>query len=161
MENRNYKVLQDTREQNPWDFSFYGIEKTIKKLDTGDYTLVGYEDKLCIERKYSTGELSVNLGSKSKQFWAEINRMLDFEYRYLILEFSHDTMRRFPKDSGIPQKTHGKLRMNANFITSCLDRIQNDYGIEVIFAGDKTNAIEQVISIFDMVTTNGDRRPVF
>ena len=49
----DYTVIKDTREQNGWSFSQYdkcaGME--IGTLHTGDYTLRGFEDVICIERK--------------------------------------------------------------------------------------------------------------
>lgn len=153
-------VLQDNKEQIPWDFSFYGIEQRPTSLKTGDYTLLGYEDKLCIERKRTTGEIAINFGSKSKAFFAEVERMKEFEHRYIIFEFSEDILNEFPKRSGIPTKIHGKLRVSANFLISCVDRIRNDYGVEVIFAGDRDTAIQEAINIFDRVI-NETGRPVF
>ena len=52
-----YTVIRDTREQEGYTFEKFTGRYTscngmiIKKLDTGDYSLVGLEDKLCIERK--------------------------------------------------------------------------------------------------------------
>ena len=57
-EEPEFTIIQDTREQTPWIFDY---EKTIAQeigtLKTGDYTLKGFEDKLCIERKGCIEEL--------------------------------------------------------------------------------------------------------
>ena len=59
-----YKVIKDTREQDGYTFeSFTGRYTSckgmvVKKLDTGDYSLEGLEDKLCIERKGRVSELA-------------------------------------------------------------------------------------------------------
>ena len=45
----NIKIIVDTREQQPWDFEFHETAKA--KLDTGDYSVEGLENILCIERK--------------------------------------------------------------------------------------------------------------
>ena len=42
------------------------------KLDTGDYSIQGLEDKICIERKGCVEELAQNLGSKKQTFLKEI-----------------------------------------------------------------------------------------
>lgn len=55
-------ILVDTREQTPWEFSHYSTAK--QKLDTGDYTVSGLEDKLAIERKKSVGEIANNITEK-------------------------------------------------------------------------------------------------
>lgn len=63
-----YTVIQDTREQKGWYFSEYdkcnGMEQG--SLKTGDYTLKGFEDMVCIERKFSVEEIATNLGKKKK-----------------------------------------------------------------------------------------------
>jgi len=47
------KVLVDTREQCPWKFTenSWCSGSEITTLKTGDYTLEGFEDKLCVEKK--------------------------------------------------------------------------------------------------------------
>ena len=62
-----YKVIKDTREQDGYTFeSFTGRYTSckgmvVKKLDTGDYSLEGLEDKLCIERKGRVSELAITI----------------------------------------------------------------------------------------------------
>lgn len=145
------KVLQDSKEKYPWDLTAYGAEQVVKGLKTGDYTLEGYENIVCIERKRNTGEIAMNLGSKRKQFYAELERMTAFEHRYLILEFSYTDVLNFPNGSGIPAKKIPFLRMNKGFIISCLDKIPVDFGIQVIYAGSQVAAEAAVIEIFTEV----------
>jgi hypothetical protein len=85
-----YTVIKDTREQDGWFFTPYdrceGME--VDTLHTGDYTLKGFEDVVCVERKASVSEIATNLGKKKKAFYNEMERMRDFNFRYLLLEFS-------------------------------------------------------------------------
>ena len=85
-----YTVIKDTREQDGWFFTPYdrceGME--VDTLHTGDYTLKGFEDIVCVERKASVSEIATNLGKKKKAFYNEMERMRDFNFRYLLLEFS-------------------------------------------------------------------------
>jgi len=60
----------------------------VNTLHTGDYTLKGFEDVICVERKASVSEIATNLGKKKKAFYNEMERMRDFNFRYLLLEFS-------------------------------------------------------------------------
>ena len=82
----NYTVIQDTREKEGWYFSEYdkcsGMESGT--LKTGDYTLRGFEEVVCIERKASTSEISQNLGKKKAPFQAEMERMKDYPVAFLI-----------------------------------------------------------------------------
>src|SRR5688572_1939018 len=97
-----FNVLRDTREQCGWIFSrSKAISLVIdSKLETGDYTIAGLEDKLCIERKASTAEIANNICEK--RFFAELDRMLIFPHRFIICEFSFKDVLDFPKNSGIP-----------------------------------------------------------
>ncbi len=87
---KNYTVIKDTREQEGWIFSPYdrcdGMQ--IDTLHTGDYTLKGFEDVVCVERKASVSEIATNLAKKKKAFYNAMERMKDFNFRYLMLEFS-------------------------------------------------------------------------
>ena len=53
------KIIIDTREQKPWEFP--GHTTAVQKLDTGDYSVEGLEDILCIERKQNTSEFAKNI----------------------------------------------------------------------------------------------------
>ena len=78
-----YTVIKDTREQEGHGYTFEKFNgrytscegMIVQKLDTGDYTLVGLEDKLCIERKGRISELAINLGKDKTRFMKEIARM--------------------------------------------------------------------------------------
>ena len=87
-----YTVIKDTREQDGWFFSSNdkcaGME--IGTLHTGDYTMKGFEDVVCIERKASVSEIAMNLGRKKKPFQEEMERMRDFQFSFLILEFEFE-----------------------------------------------------------------------
>lgn len=93
-----YTVIKDTREQDGWFFSPYdrctGME--VATMKTGDYTIKGYEDLVCIERKGSVTEIATNLGKKKKAFRAEMERMKDFDFRFILLEFSASDVLDYP-----------------------------------------------------------------
>lgn len=44
-----FTIIIDTREQIPWEFGYHNTAKM--KLDTGDYSIQGYEDIIAIEQK--------------------------------------------------------------------------------------------------------------
>lgn len=94
----NYTVIKDTREQDGWFFSQYdkcnGTE--LGTLHTGDYTLKGFEDVVCIERKASVSELANNLGKKKKAFYNEMQRIKDFPFKFLLFEFSFSDLAEYP-----------------------------------------------------------------
>lgn len=83
--------LVDTREQTPFDFSKISIDGNkinIRRatLTTGDYSILGLErDEICIERK-SIDDLCGVTGSSRQRFEKEIDRMLAFKIRYIVVE---------------------------------------------------------------------------
>lgn len=140
-------ILVDTREQQPWDFGFHGIASKSQKLDTGDYTLEGTDKLICIERKKTTGELALNLGQKKKAFDAEMERMSEFKFKYLLFEFSMSDMLVFPKNSGIPSNLMKNVRINSKYMLKCLEEYQNKYEIEIIYANNRDSAINFTVEL--------------
>ena len=75
----NFHIIVDTREQQPWPFEH--MDKSVSKLDTGDYSLRGLEDIFCIERKGSVSEFANNI--TEKRFQDVIHRLSKGGYSYL------------------------------------------------------------------------------
>lgn len=140
-------IVVDSREQMPWDFSFFDYETIEKKLDTGDYSIDGTDKLIAIERKRSSGEIAVNLGLKKKAFDAEMERMSDFRFKYLVFEFSINDLLAFPRQSGIPQNLLSKIKMNAKYMIKCLEEYQNKYDIEVLYCNNRDEACETALSL--------------
>lgn len=131
-----YVVIRDTREQknNGWWFGetelCAGTEKGT--LKTGDYSLRGLESIFTIERKRSTGELAKNIFEK--RWWRELERMGDFAHPFLMFEFDIDMIRRFPRDSGIPQSKWPELKVSANLLLRKYMEIEIKYKPKIILA---------------------------
>ena len=78
-------VITDTREQNELDFSgFRGVAVSRQGLKTGDYSIQGYEHAICFERK-AVGDAVSTLVSGHERFLREMERMRDFEERYILI----------------------------------------------------------------------------
>lgn len=78
-------IVQDTREQTPLDFSPWSIKHEVVKLESGDYSLKGKEDLVCIERK-SIQDLVNTLIHARERFAAELDRMKKFRYAAILVE---------------------------------------------------------------------------
>lgn len=135
-----FTIIKDSREQQPWTFSRAKCVEDIQsgKLDTGDYSVVGYESLIAIERKASTSEIANNVTESRFKDW--LTRLSKFRYKYIICEFSLDDVLNFPANSGIPAKLFGKIKISPAFLISCLAKIEVDYGIPVIYAGSRQAA---------------------
>lgn len=148
-----FLVIKDTREQDGYHFSDFNTCAGMveEKLDTGDYSIRGLEDKICIERKGCVEELAINLGSKKHTFLNEITRMQDFPHKYLILEFSLDDLLKFPDESRIPIKNKQTVKITGRYMLKCLIEFELYDNVHVLFCGDKRNAFLAVSSIFKRI----------
>ncbi len=141
-----YTVIKDTREQEGYTFEKFNGRYTscegmvVRKLDTGDYTLVGLEDKLCIERKGSISELAINLGKDKRRFMDEIKRMKDFPFKFIILEFTLEDVMDFPESSNIPEEKWDSIVITNKYMLKMLIEFQMYDDIHVIFCGNRKNA---------------------
>jgi hypothetical protein len=143
-----YTVIRDTREQegHGWFFDPQPLKSKppkcigtiIKKLDTGDYSVKGYEDILTIERKYDFSEIWENYGNR-KRFEREMERMSKFRYAYLLIEthLTKEALKLSPPQ--FRTKAPGKA------LTRWLVDITMKYGVHVWFVGDCGRSIAKQI----------------
>ena len=148
-----FLVIKDTREQDGYHFSNFNACAGMveQKLDTGDYSIKGLEDKICIERKGCVEELAINLGQKKYTFLNEITRMEPFPHKYLILEFSLEDLIKFPEHTRIPIKNKTSLKITGKYMLKCLIEFELYNNVHVLFCGDKYAAFLAVSSIFKRI----------
>lgn len=139
----NFHIVIDTREQHPWVFEH--MEKSISKLDTGDYSLRGLENIFCIERKGSVSEFANNI--TEKRFKDVTDRLAHIKYAFLLLEFDLEDILIYPVGSTVPKKMWDKLRITPKFILKHINELQILYNIKVIFCGDASNAEKMALSL--------------
>ncbi len=132
-----FTVIRSGQEKrNFWDFSpdehCHGTYTG--PIKTGDYSLRELPDKVfTIERKYSVGEIYNNLFEK--RFTRELERLVEFKYKYIVCQFELKDVLNFPYNSGIPSRFWDGLKANGAFILSRLTGITTRMNIPVIFAG--------------------------
>lgn len=80
-------VIIDSREKTPLHFS--KMKTKIDKLPTGDYSIMGLEKFICVERK-SLSDLQQCVGRERRRFDDELHRMLAYEARAIVVEASKD-----------------------------------------------------------------------
>ncbi len=143
-------IIIDTREQKPWDFSFWGTDMISSKLDYGDYTVAGKLDQIFIERKASTSELSNTICTDNgyRRFNAEMERSGKAR-KVLILEFPKEYLDIFPEKSGIPKSKIRFLRVSAGFLRKRLYEIIEKYDIELYHAKDHSVATVTAFEILE------------
>lgn len=97
-----FTILIDQREKAPYFFA--GLRAGSKNsyrplvvptefahLPTGDYSIAGMEERICIERK-SLADLYSTLGSNRERFEREHERMTKFEFAAVVVEASVATV---------------------------------------------------------------------
>ena len=67
------RIIVDSREQHPFTFGGYDVEVVAGSLSTGDYSIVGLENHIAIERK-SLPDLVGCLTSGRERFTRELER---------------------------------------------------------------------------------------
>lgn len=146
-------VIIDTREQNPWRFA---TSKTkVQTLKTGDYTLEGYEDLLVIERKGCIGEFAKNISED--RFERELERLENFKYSFIILEFNMGEVITYPIGSGVPYFLHKRIRARGPYIFRRLTELMTQYKTKIILAG--SHGQDTARSIFKRVMEIERREP--
>ena len=145
-------IIIDTREKKPWHFKQDDVEVTYRKLDTGDYCIDGFEDKLCLERKRSVAELANNI--TDARFKRELVRMADFKYKILMLEFDYRHIDAFPEGSNIPKRLKSKVRVKGPYIIKCLSRIMTKYNIQVLLCSNAVYAEHVAYSLMKEIYDN-------
>ncbi len=139
------QIIIDTREKYPWLFESTSASVISQKLDTGDYSIEGLEDLLCIERKRNVAELAGNI--TTARFKNELERMSQFKYKFLILEFDYRHIDDFPAGSDIPRRVRHKLKVKGPFIIKFLSSIMCDYHINVLLCSNTKYAEHIAYSI--------------
>lgn len=144
IEQEKFTIIQDTREQTPFNFrpSTYVEGVKLLKLDTGDYTILGLEQTFVLERKKSVSEVATNV--TDPRFLRELDRLAHFPLPFLICEFNLEDVLMYPVGSGIPKSRWRYLKTTGAFILNRLTAYQFDYGLRVMFAGShgQTQALE-------------------
>lgn len=79
------RIVTDSREQEPFPFQDYDAEVVPGTLQAGDYSLVGLEDMVAVERK-SLVDLVACLGRERERFERELERLRAMESILLVVE---------------------------------------------------------------------------
>lgn len=131
-------VVVDTREQAAWQFP-PGIATVRRGLKAGDYSIVGLEDRVAIERK-SLGDLVNTVIGNWIRFRKELNRLSAFDLACVVVEANiQDVIDHRYESEANPDSVLG--RVNAIFV---------DHGIPVYFWGNRPAAIHMATRMLYM-----------
>jgi ERCC4-type nuclease len=132
-------VIVDTRENPGYNFERFsnwigGIVR--RALPTGDYSIVGLENKITVERK-TLEDLVITLTHNRERFIRECERLLAFERKLIIVEASL---------SDIKSPYEYAQAAHPNSVLGSLIAIKAKYEIEICFLCSAELAEEYVAS---------------
>jgi len=87
------KIICDTREQAPLDFSPYDCTVETGSLTTGDYSLAGLEDLAAIERKSLPDLVACLQGEQRQRFERELARGRGMDMFMVVIEAAMQDVR--------------------------------------------------------------------
>lgn len=117
-------IVVDTREQQPYAFD----GAVVKTLTSGDYSIVGLEDQVAVERK-SKADAYSSLGQGRARFRREFERLALLDYAAVVIE---DTLAGFLRRPPFTQ-------MNPRSALASLIAWSVRYRVPVYFAGDRAH----------------------
>lgn len=121
-------VIIDAHEQLPYSFRDYAnwIGGTVvAALPTGDYSVVGMESQVAIERK-SLIDLVLTLTHHRERFLRECERLAEFPYRAVLIEATWEELKSPYQDREILSLAH------PNAIAGTLVALQARWNIPVV-----------------------------
>ena len=126
------KIIVDSREQTPFTFhhdKYAEVEVVQGSLDTGDYSLVGLQDKVAVERK-SLPDLVACLGRERERFERELQRAAALDAFAVVVEASWQDL------------ATGSYRSQINPHSACQSVLAFScrYRVPFLFAGSRAGA---------------------
>jgi ERCC4-type nuclease len=116
------QIVVDSRERLPFLYKT-AFTRTLK---TGDYSVLGLEDRVTIERK-RVGELFQCAGRDRKRFERELERLSSFEYAAIVIEGDLADILKPQQFSQVSPRT----------VVSSLVSWSVRFGVHVYFAGSR------------------------
>ena len=123
-------ILIDDREKLPWALSVNQFSTDRKRLVTGDYTIVGYEETVAIERK-SLGDFVGTVIHDWIRFRKELKRLSSYDTAAIVVEANVEDVLSHKYDSeAAPLSVMG--RAHGIFL---------DHGVPVFFWGPRLQSL--------------------
>jgi DNA excision repair protein ERCC-4 len=126
-----FEVIIDSREQKPYEWP--DIAPVRRKLDTGDYSLSGFENVVAIERK-ELSDFVACCTFERERFERELERMKEYRVKIVIIEASFEEIHR-----GDYRSFCGPSCVEGSIISWILD-----YGVSFMLLGNRLLASDFV-----------------
>ena len=132
-----FRIVTDTREQENYTFSVPSIRK---KIDAGDYSVEGLEDRVAVERKSLVDFVTTVIRGR-KRFHRELQKLAAFDSACVVVECNFRDL------------VDGRYRSDAhpNALIATVASIVIDFGVPVYFCSDRQAAcrfVEEYLTRF-------------
>jgi DNA excision repair protein ERCC-4 len=117
-----FTIVVDSREQQPYEYP----GSVVKGLPSGDYSVLGYEDRVAIERK-SKADAYASLGGGRARFEREVQRLAKLDYAAVVIESTLE-------DFLVPPAF---TRMNPKSAVNSIIAWSVKYRVGLFFAGNR------------------------
>ena len=121
-------IVVDTREQRP--FTFQDMNVRFEALPAGDYSIVGFQDRLAIERK-NLGDFLSSIAHGRKRFQRELEKLSGYERACVVVEADY---------SHIAGGVHERSKMSPRAALATMSVIWTDYGVPVFTCYNRLHA---------------------
>lgn len=132
MTDSEFTIVRDSREKKP--YSFDGYDVVTKKLDTGDYTIEGYEDVFAVERK-SLPDLLKSITWDRDRFKNEIVRADELLGFVVVIEADVQTVLNWNYD----RKVH------PNSVIGTIENWSSYHNVDFEWCGDRRNGESKTV----------------
>ena len=135
---KQFTVLMDDREKKAWDLP-YKVER--KRLKTGDYSLVGFENVIAIEKKSGLIELLNDLTADYRNTFEKfLKRLSKYPVKCIIVEDTLSELSISRALMHVRKKSGGRARLTSKSIYYWTAEIAAKYGIPIVFVGKASKA---------------------
>ena len=137
-----FTIIRDSREKanHGWVFNEgpYCDGMIIDKVSAGDYTILGMENYIAIERKRTIDEFAHNCIEKR---WTKcMQRLSEIKFAFILFEFSWQDILDYPASAKVPVGVKRKLKIPSAYIRKIIYTARDKYNIHVLVCNDTFKA---------------------
>ena len=143
LKKEDYVIVVDSREQKP----LWTNNTVVKKLDAGDYSILGHEDRISCERK-SMADLFSTLSQGHARFKRELQRAQSLDYFAIVVDGSLTSC--INKD--FPGANYSQMK--GHVIASILFTLHIKYGINFFFSQNRAESKTLIRGLFKAYLKN-------
>ncbi len=122
------RIVADSREQLPYTFEKYEVEVNTGTLPVGDYSILGFEDRVAIERKSIDDLIACLMGKNRERFCRELSKLRFYELGAVVVE------------STMADIAHGRYtsQMRPHSALQSIAALMVRYKVPFMYCGDRS-----------------------